>query len=166
MHIQVCPKCGSEFQPHVTQCIDCGSATETRLESPLAGLEAASEERDEFSVPGEGEACSVRVGDYPAALDLAAWLEEHRVSCRVRRHPANCRSYTVWVAPEDLERALALDRENFATQVPDAPDMPIELPADRCPACGARIAPTASECPDCGLVVDYAPEGPDGGAAA
>lgn len=160
MYIQVCPKCGSEFQPHVTQCIDCGSATETRLESPLGGLEAAPEERDDLSVPSEGEACSVRVGDYPAALDLAAWLEEHGVPCRVRRHSTERRSYAVWVAPEDLERALELDRENFAAQVPDAPDMPIELPADRCPACGARIAPTAPECPDCGLVVDYAPEEP------
>jgi ribosomal protein L40E len=156
MHIQVCPQCGSEFQPHVTQCIDCGSATETRLESPLAGLEAAAPEvRDDLSVPTEDDACSVRVGDFDAARDLAAWLEEHGVSCRVRRHPANRRAYTVWVAPEDLERALALDREQFAAQVPDAPDMPIELPADRCPACGAQLAPTAPECPDCGLVVDY-----------
>ena len=157
MHIQVCPKCGSEFQPHVTQCIDCGSATETRWDSPPASLGQAPEPRDDLSVPSEGEACSVRVGDFDAVRDLAVWLEEQGVSCRVRRHPANRRAYTVWVAPEDLERALALDREQFAVQVPDAPDMPIELPADRCPACGAGLAPTACECPDCGLVVDYPP---------
>lgn len=156
MHIQVCPKCGSEFQPHVTHCIDCGGATETRLESPLSGLGAAAPgERDDLSAPSEGEACSVRVGDFDAARDLAAWLEEHGLSCRVRRHSADRHHhYTVWVAPEDLERALALDREQFAARVPEAPDMPIELPADRCPACGAQLA-TAPECPDCGLVVDY-----------
>ena len=166
MYIQVCPQCGSEFQPHVTQCIDCGGATETRLESPLAGLAAPRAEHDDLSSPSEGEACSVRVGDFAAARDLAAWLEEHGVACRVRRLPVDRHHYAVWVAPEDLEAALALDRQQFAVQVPDAPEMPIELPADLCPACGARIAPTAPECADCGLVVDYAPEEPEGGAAA
>jgi hypothetical protein len=162
MYIQVCPRCGSEFQPHVTQCIDCGGATETRWDDGLStSPEAAPVEPDELSVPSEDEACSVRVGDFDSARDLAAWLEEHGVACSVTRELADRRHYyVVWVAPEDLERALALDREEFAARVPDAPDMPIELPPDRCPACGAGLPPTAPECPECGLVVDYAPEEP------
>ncbi|HEX4498414.1 MAG TPA: hypothetical protein VIE43_22245, partial [Thermoanaerobaculia bacterium] len=51
----VCPECGSEFQPHVTRCIDCGAATVAPggavARAPEAPAEPAAETAEVEEVP-------------------------------------------------------------------------------------------------------------------
>ncbi|HEX5759140.1 MAG TPA: hypothetical protein VF121_08095 [Thermoanaerobaculia bacterium] len=160
MQIQVCPRCGSEFQPHVTECLDCGTATEARWDVPGAPPAPPPPAPTDFSLPRDVEACSVRFGDLQAATELAVFLEERGVPCRVdSTQPARRRHYHVLVAPEDQERARALDREHLAAVVPEGEAVMTEPPPGHCPACGSRVPDEVLECPDCGLVVDGGPEG-------
>lgn len=63
------------------------------------------------------------------------------------------------MAVEDRERAAAVERELFARLLPEAgAALSVEVPAGRCPACGALVVEDQVECPDCGLVVVGAPD--------
>ena len=31
-YVRYCPDCGEEYQPHMTQCIDCGTALKEKLD--------------------------------------------------------------------------------------------------------------------------------------
>ncbi len=166
-YVAVCRRCGSEFQPHVATCIDCGGATETRLETPGAAWTPPPKppppplpERTAFSLPPGAEAAGVMGGALETVLDLAVFLEASGVPCRLdlRETKKHAAVYDVCVAPADFERALSLQRDHLIGLVPDAELLPGAQPPGRCPACGAELPQGAVECPECELVVGFEPE--------
>jgi hypothetical protein len=165
-YVAVCTRCGAEFQPHVTTCIDCGGATETRMETPGAAwtppprpVPPPPPEPTAFSLPPGAEAAGVFSASLEPALDLAVFLERRGVPCRLdlvdRGKPVAV--YAVCVAPADFERALTLQRDHVAEIVPDGELPPEPHPPGSCPACGAAVPAGAVECPECELVVGGAP---------
>ena len=151
--VVLCPNCGSEFQPHVTHCIDCGTPTQSGLS--LTDRQRIELARRGFSLPPASEAFSVRIAELGWAEKLGNLLEENGIPCRLevfedsRRHI----EYSVCVAAEDFERALELDREHLLKEVPDfaAALSDLSFSADQCPACSAQVSSESTECQSCGL---------------
>lgn len=153
----VCPHCGSEFQPHVLTCIDCGTAT-----VPASHVECLVREEpgpSSLALGSGTQAALVRMAESAWATGLGSYLEEKGVSCGLVEDPACCgpSKLAVVVAEHDLERARELDREYFLQLVPEASESFDRLPGqDECPACGAYLPGGVAECPACGLVVGAA----------
>lgn len=154
MDERVCPECEAEYLPHVVECPHCEVPTRSRGE--LAGT---TESGDDLGLAAGVEAVAVRTAPLPWARELAAYLSDQGVPCRIGQLDAcgtggGCStSYAVLVRPDDLARAARLDQEHVSGQVPDAFTDLGALPGDRCPACGAALGEAEGECPDCGLVV-------------
>jgi uncharacterized protein (UPF0212 family) len=71
------------------------------------------------------------------------------------RKPGQNLPYGVFVLAQHEEAAARIDRAHTGHQIPDVPEDfgQSEISADSCPACGASIAPTETECADCGLAL-------------
>lgn len=157
--VLVCPSCGSEFQLHVTHCIDCGAPTR-----PAAWVDRRPKPNEPppfFSLSREAEARILRDDDFDGVQSLGVFLEENGVPCRIESLERMGRHlrYAVCVAESDYDRATELDREHFRRRVPDVDPSFGHLPAtDQCPACGSRLTSHDVECPGCGLVVGDADE--------
>src|SRR5262245_6783626 len=184
MLVRVCPRCRSEFQPHVTVCIDCGGPTEERVlsedvEEPAEELEPEEDEEydDEEDEDGEPEPAIPR--DVPVMLvreasldwiqELAAALDERGIPARIEPG-SKARGGTTLILVvrlEDAEAAAEVDRAIYRSHLNEEELAPLgDGAAGSCPACGTEIPADASECPECGLVVaGEVEEGEEEGAA-
>lgn len=159
----VCPECGSEFQPHVLTCIDCGAATVSA--ASVAGRPRPEPELsrgDRFSLSQDREAIRTPSRDVEGAEEVGMFLERHGVPCRLEEEeeppaPAVFRKrrpprFYVCVAPEDAARTLELLRRYDQIQI-RATGMRFETlpPQGICPACGTHAGEDAEWCPECGL---------------
>ena len=60
-YVRYCPDCGEEYQPHMTQCLDCGTALKEKLDGA---------ETPEMNAPPEVEpAPRLPPGDYERVAD-------------------------------------------------------------------------------------------------
>lgn len=160
--VAVCPSCGSEFQPHVTHCIDCGAPTRSSWAAP----ELPRARRQEASVvsplplPPETPADLVSASSADWVKKLEDVLARNGIPCRLDVYdPSECptRTYAVWVAEADLGRATELENELLRAEIPDYDETFPQLPpAGVCPACGSPVSPSDAECPTCGLALDGA----------
>ena len=158
-NIVVCPQCGSEFQPHITRCIDCGTPTQSAWASP--GLHRKDRAQRPFSLPLETQAFVVsRSRDLRDAETLGDFLEEHGIPWRIEVSETEIASkkrffYEVCVTGENLDRAAELEQELLFRQMPELEAAHNDPPTiDQCPACGSRVSPENEECPDCGLALN------------
>jgi hypothetical protein len=156
MHVRLCPECGEEFRPEIVTCSDCGATLVDHWEGePEEGEDVPLPPRPETpsaARPPEGfkpvASASTAIEIDPIARTLGAAGIVFAVTGAVNH-------FSLLVAPEDVERALAL------LGVGEAPP---EAHAT-CPACGADVQ-GAGECPDCGLALAGDPEGlPDPGSS-
>lgn len=157
--VLICPNCGSEFQLHVTHCIDCG--TQTKPLSWVGRPPRQDEPPPFFSLSREAAAQILRDDYLDGAQSLGRFLEENGIACRIDRldGAGHHLRYAVCVSQGDYDRALELDREHIRQLVPDADPSFGELPStDQCPACGAWLSSHEAECPGCGLVLERAEE--------
>ena len=162
---KVCERCGSEFQPRVEACLDCGGPlveVDPRMTTP-------PRPRDEPPAPNAPEPI-LTAADRPVALrveepgyiaPLAERLRASGLRCDVIPE-GDCRSgcrirWALWVAEADLAAAAAIDRQHLALVVPEAESF-VDLDGEGCPACGASRSPGAVECGECGLTLDFQPE--------
>jgi predicted amidophosphoribosyltransferase len=154
----VCSDCGSEFQPHVTRCIDCGAPTRPAE----AGSEPHRKEKPPFSLSRESPARGLcQETGLGRAESLASFLEEHGIPCRIEVSEVDeLRSrqfyYLICVPEEDVERAFELRHEHLLIENPEiADELDALLPEiEQCPACGSRVSPDNPDCPSCGLTLD------------
>jgi hypothetical protein len=146
-----CPRCREEYVATAITCVDCGVAlvSEGELgEAPVTEL------------PASDALVQVRVENPVWIRALAERLAEEGIPSRVelldsdslaaRRHGAPC---SLWVRPEDAERARQVDAALRRSQLPDLPEdaSPEWRDAEGCPACGSALEPEAAECSECGL---------------
>jgi hypothetical protein len=148
MHVRLCPECGEEFRPEIVTCSDCGATLVDHWEGEgAAGADPAAAPPRAPSAARPPEhfkpvaSASTAAEIDPLAQTLGAAGIRFAVSGSVHH-------FSLLVAPEDVERALA------ALGVGEAPP---EAHA-QCPACGADVR-GAQDCPDCGLALAGDPEG-------
>jgi ketosteroid isomerase-like protein len=147
----VCPECGSEFQPHIKVCIDCGAATV----SPEA---ARAQVRDR---PGDGpsdedEEIAVRTEELEWIEDLQELFERHGISSRIEALPSSHHQHRckILVARQDALRAFELDRELLRERLGEEGTGLVEIsPPGTCPLCGFKQPADTIECSSCGLVL-------------
>ncbi len=150
----VCPECGSEFQPHVTHCIDCGAAT-----VPPGAAAPIRLVPTPLPPAGDAEEVRVRTDDLEWIEGLQALFERHGIASRIHpaagslRHPDR---FEIVVAPRDAKRAFALDREFLQGRLGDDEIELTEVPPPGvCPYCGAEVPADRTDCPHCGLVLAF-----------
>jgi len=153
--VVVCPNCGSEYQLHVTHCIDCGTPTQP---SSWAVTNPRQEEVEPRagSLPPESPAVVLRTTTLGWATMLGEFLKDEGIPIRIEATEVSAKGarYCVCVAEGDLHRAREVDNEVILRELGDGADAFVELPSiDQCPACGARVSLDSAECPSCGLVV-------------
>jgi hypothetical protein len=150
-YVRYCPDCGEEYQPHMTQCIDCGSALLERLEHEAPQLRASSgaEENTPENIPP---------GDYLTMADgLSAERAEAVVHLLVQAGipvKVQAKGYGLCLSARMADRSAVveiLEREGAIPKQPEATAPVVGADGGPCPACGARIKPGAVECVDCGL---------------
>lgn len=172
MLIRYCPRCRSEFQMQVLECLDCGGPTEVRddevpFEYPEVGLlprqasptddpDDEDEEDDEDApkepepaIPADAEVVMVRAAAYDWILDLADELGRREIPVRIKKS-ASSEQYGLFVRVEDGEAAAAVDREVYLAGLRE--EIP-EMREGACPACGTDLPAGAVECPECGLIL-------------
>ena len=150
IYLRYCPDCGEEYQPHMTHCIDCGTALQERLEGHSPAYEPPPEPEPAPALPP---------GEYGrVASDLSAQTVEPLVKLFVAAGiPVKVESagYGLFLSarPEDRPAVVAiLEREGV---IPKQSDETAVVAADGgpCPACGTHVSPGTFECPECGLLL-------------
>jgi hypothetical protein len=151
-----CPECGEEYLHSVAVCPDCGVALVLEGESISAPPAPVDE------LPPASDLRRVRTATVGWARSFSDLLGEmgvpHRVeleddSVRVAGIPADEQLCSVFVRPEDGERAAQLDSQLLRSQIPDVPEdfVPSYGEDGQCPACGEPADLAAAECGSCGL---------------
>jgi ketosteroid isomerase-like protein len=153
----VCSQCGSEFQPHVTNCVDCGAATTSPGGAAIRLVPAP------LPPVRDPEDVRVRTDDLEWIEGLQAIFERQGIGSRIypvvdrsRQSSRNSTRYEIVVAPRDAKRAFALDREFLQGRLGDDEIELSEIPPPGiCPYCGSEAPADSTECPSCGLVIAY-----------
>jgi hypothetical protein len=155
--IVVCPQCLSEYQLHVTHCLDCGTPTQSAWNFPDRGEKKG---QPLLTLPPEGRGYSIDSStSLELILGLGAFLEERGVACSLEEVEKREQDtvYRLWVAKEDSEQPFSdLRREYITQQISDEYQLVDLPPTDQCPACHAEVSPEAPECPSCGLALSTA----------
>lgn len=154
-----CPQCRSEFVHQMTTCSDCGVA--------LVAEEPAPESEDPSGVLRSAEGLQLlRAAELAWAQALAERLGAAGIGHRVelldpagrargegRARPGWQLRYGVFVRPEDVARAAAIDAALLRSQIPDLPEGAAgeNAEGELCPACGSPVDADALECGECGL---------------
>jgi ketosteroid isomerase-like protein len=147
----VCPECGSEFQPHVTRCIDCGAATVApgAASGPIPDAPETVPEAEAEEIP-------IRTEELEWIESLRERFEQNGISSRIEalpstRHHHRC---TILVPRRDALRAYELDRELLRERLDDDGTELAEISsAGTCPFCGAEASPGSADCAHCGLQI-------------
>jgi predicted amidophosphoribosyltransferase len=155
---KVCPSCGEEYVATMERCAACDVALvaegEAVFEPPqdLPPASALTQLRVEHPSWIEMLAERLAAAGIPSRVELLAADRPAR-----RGAPAPC---ALFVRPEDVERARAIDTELLRAQLPDLPDDASAgwSEAEACPACGTPVEADASECAGCGLAFRDAEE--------
>ena len=146
MMVRYCPRCDTEFQPHIVRCSDCGGELEDQYP------EAATDD-GQAQVPEDATD-----GDFvTVATDLSAGKAElvaRRLGLAGIRFRVAALRYGLDIAVREedqtaarqiLLRARAIPRESLQDQPAVAET------GGPCPACGEPVAAGSLECSSCGL---------------
>jgi hypothetical protein len=150
-YLRYCPDCGEEYQPHMTRCIDCGSALKEKLDGESPDYQPPAVEEPESSLPP---------GDYRKVADcLSVQIVEPLVKLFVEAGiPVRVESigYDLGLSARLEDRAAVvaiLECEGVVPTQPDATAPAVAAEGGPCPACGSSLKPGTVECPECGLLL-------------
>ena len=156
-YYKVCPECRTEHTATTERCADCDVA--------LVHPDALPPEAGPVELPAASQLLCVRVAPLAWIRALSEGLEQAGLSHRVEQATAadapegqSCESFGdvalfgLYVEHAHGSPARELDQAIAVQVLPEeAPPMQ-EGEQDACPACGAALTATATECPECELV--------------
>jgi hypothetical protein len=146
MTVRYCPRCDTEFQPHIVRCSDCGGELEDQYpESAMVKSDAEVQEETadgkfmtvvtELSA-GKAELVARRLARAGIQFRVTAVRYGLGIAVREEDQPA---------ARQILLRARVIPGESF-------PDQPaVAETGGPCPACGEPVAAGSQDCSSCGL---------------
>jgi hypothetical protein len=156
-YYKVCPECRAEHTRTTERCADCGV--------PLVHPDALPTEAAPVELPPASALSCVRVAPLPWIRALSEALEQAGVSHRVEQATAadappeqntevfdGAALFGLYVEESAGAAARELDRAIAVQVLPEEAPPLAEGEQDACPACGAALAATATECPECELV--------------
>jgi ribosomal protein L32 len=165
--VRVCRECGEEYRPDILVCADCGGELETRrADEPLAPPAAP----DAAETGGlEGYHAVFATSRAKDLVPMCERLREAGLEYRLAERAANADEgqparYSLLVPEAAAAQAIEVLAELIAPH--EKGDMrAIQDGFDhqqqgylQCPACGAKTAANAKECPECGLGLGAADE--------
>lgn len=151
--MKICPRCRSEYYPHVETCAGCGAVLLSAEEH--AGRQEAK--RRCLEQPLE-DPVALREGEARWMEELHGVLIDEGIPCRLHSDP-ECRrgccggTCRLLVSRRDAERADGRIEEYFAEIHPEVRASRELLSRGKCPACQGDVEADAIECPDCGLIL-------------
>jgi hypothetical protein len=159
---RVCRDCGEEFRPEIARCSDCGGELVAPFENEGGQGEAAPE-----SAPFAEDLADYRpifVGAQAALLvPLAEALKREDIALRLAEEVMDpergTASFSLLVREADRARALKalaplLGEETSGGRLEAVESHFAESGRySRCPACDSEVPASATECPECGLVI-------------
>ena len=165
MHVRVCVDCGEEYRPEIARCADCGGALEDRHHDGGTPSRSAFEPPpgpDQPAPDTRALALSANARDLvPLADRLLKAGVEFRIASRDVPGEERPRGFELRVKDADRGAAVLAVAELAGTDS-GVTLLEVRAPGDpgagedpgtelRCPACDARVGPSATECPECGL---------------
>ena len=166
--VRVCRECGEEYRPDILVCADCGGELETRRADEEVARPPAQEAAETEAVEGYHAAFATS-----RAKDLVPLCERLRVAgleYRLAERAANADEglparYSLLVPEAAAAQAIEALAELIAPHEKGGDMRAIQDGFDhqqqgylQCPACGAKTAADAKECPECGLGLGAADE--------
>lgn len=152
-NIKLCPKCGSEYYAHVSECADCGI--------PLKMLEEFEKKRDnkpDVTAHLHDEWVAIREEGKEGIRELSDLLSRNGISSKIALAPGcstgkrGCR-YLLLVAKRDVHDAHDCIEEFHTQKYPEIKTSQEWELQGKCPACGYSVSPDTKECPDCCLLL-------------
>jgi hypothetical protein len=148
---KICPRCETEYLPHIEKCADCGSVLLLPEE-----LQNAIEERKRIRQKAVEDTAVVREGDLGWLSELRTVLADAGIPAAVRTASncgQGCCGGTHWLVVSSGDRERAQERiEEYLMEInPELRASNELLRQGKCPACGSPVGTDARECPDCGL---------------
>jgi hypothetical protein len=146
MMVRYCPRCDTEFQPHIVRCSDCGGELEDQYpdaaadESPVQ-VQAETEDAEFVTVATDLSSGKAEL----VARSLGRAGIPFRVGARGIRFVLAVRKQDQPATRPILLRARAISRESLLDQPAVAET------GGPCPACGDPVASGSKECASCGL---------------
>ena len=148
MQIQICPKCGTEYQAEVVMCADC------QIPFNEDCLEA---DENQLILPADAEVVPVARGAAAAITSIVGILIDHNIPYRIDSASTEMAGSSEMVGEMVLVVQESefdnfheiLDRLKFE-EFPELKDADESLIAGLCPACNAETG-DENICPDCGL---------------
>ena len=146
----ICPQCNIGFAPDTARCPICKGYLVPKDEYKAAPDPIIL--NDDLS-----SLAKLRTDGVDWITHLQAKLAEAGIPhLTVPSDPPRIRlSFSIYVRPEDLARAKAIDDKVFAKEVPESEGMRRveELDFWSCPACGNRLGEKDLTCDSCGLAL-------------
>jgi hypothetical protein len=146
----VCSKCKVGFAPGTETCPIC--------KIPLVSEDEFEDEPGETPEPiilddDISSLKELRTADVDWIHHLQDKLAEAGIPHCIEQSAPRRMLFSLYVRPEDLDRAKDIDEKVFAVEVPDGEGMPHaeDLDFSSCPACGNRLEENDLKCSSCGL---------------
>jgi len=151
--IKICPKCHTEYFPHIECCADCGAPLVSPEEHTMV-----QEEKKRCADQELENRVVVRAGSLKWMDELFTVLIDSGIPCVVNADDGckkggcggTCR---LLVSPEDAEKANERIEEYCMEVHPEIKASRELITQGKCPACGCPVGSDAVECPECGLTL-------------
>ena len=159
--VKICPGCCAEYYAHITECRSCDMALVTAEQ--WSKMQNASR--------GEGALVCIEAGDLDRINALCESLGALGIEAQVLSAPESgggcsggCAPTFGLYVPQSVAHAAAQKVEEIWHRMnPEIKEAAARLDAGLCPACGSEFSHSDAECPDCGLYLGDAGDGPGSG---
>jgi uncharacterized protein with PIN domain len=161
---RVCRDCGEEFRPEIERCSDCGGELVAAHEDDTGEMLMPAPEEASASTEDHADFRPIFVGAQAALLvPLAEALKGEGIAFRIAEELSDPERGTVTfgLLVREADRAAALralapllgDEASSGRLHAVETHFGESGSYSRCPACESEVALSATECPECGLVI-------------
>jgi hypothetical protein len=150
---KLCPECNSEYLPHIVSCPTCDVPLMLSVE-----LEEIQERRRQSAAEDIKNAVAIKEGGKRWIIELRDVLINKGFACSIKiaqsSAPGQCgETFLLIVSKETAESATICIGDYIHEVHPEIKESKELAAQGKCPACGSDTGTSATECPDCGLLL-------------